>query len=260
MPVYRIRLRASSAPLRALYLLEKFGTVLGYETESDGDLTAEMIEADLASEALAELPDGRGRPAGERFGRTWQEIAERDAEIARLYQEDPRANSSEKLAQRYGISRERVCQVLRRNNIIEHVGERRRAAKEALQEETAAIRAQVKADFDAKVERALEKIKGGMSVRSAAHEVGFEKHSPTTLLLGRLCKQRGIKIVTGRWRDFSERKERIRKMVVDEGKTIAEACRILRAEGDARLHVQWIYNNMPDLPVRGKPVQEEDQR
>ena len=238
MPIFNIRFRVSN-PFRALRQLSKFGTILGYEMEPGS-------EPDAGDAEPAEIgdPRGRGRPPG-----TSPENADRDAEIVALYQSDPKVNNSQNLANRYGISRERVCQVLRRKNIIEHVRERRNAAREAMQDETAAIRDATKAEVNARIERAIDAVKSGMSIRKALIAEGFGNHTHIATVVSRMAQQRGIKIENGRHRDFSKRRKRVMELF-NEGLSIPKIVEKMRNEDDPKINEAWVYRCMPDVRVR----------
>ncbi len=137
------------------------------------------------------------------------------------------------LGKQYGISRERVAQILRKNNLIELRAERNKLAREMIAEDRAVEKAAVLANF----RRAEALVSEGKSINEAAFEVGLV---PTVfqhwLKLNTKTKSRH-----GRWQDWQPRIDRflaLRKA----GHTIAKTIKIMNAEGE-KIHVNWIYRH-----------------
>ena len=174
-------------------------------------------------------------------------IVQRDQSIADDYHA---GLTSQNIGDKLGITRERVCQVLRRNNIIEHVKERKRIAREALAQESAEIKERVRAERQERLTQALALIREGQSIRAAHAQVGLPIVDLNTLK--NLCRLENITLQHGRHRDFSRRDMRVRELH-SEGKNRDEIVRLIRAEGDTTLHKMWIANNCSDLkfPRRG---------
>lgn len=163
----------------------------------------------------------------------------RNQEICRRYEA---GETCGQLATVYGVTRERICQILRRNNLIEKKIQRRRLVQESLAEDKAAALAEIAAKKTA----AVDLVRKGASWGDAARQTGL-----TSSIVGYECNKAGVKSRHGRWRDFSEREAKVRALRA-EGKTFSEIIRTLRTAGDpARL--QWIYNNCPDLIQHQKP-------
>jgi hypothetical protein len=168
-------------------------------------------------------PGPLGRPAK----------TDRNNEICRRYQGGV---SSVALAAEYGVSRERICQILRRANLIEKKAQRARLVRETEAEAAAEARVQV----ERQIARACELVRNGSTHLDAALATGVSR-----VVVAYNCKKRGIKSKNGRHQDFSEREARVRAMRA-EGKTFAEIIQTLRLEGDL-IQPNWIHNNLPDL-------------
>lgn len=165
----------------------------------------------------------------------------RNEEIVKKYKA---GSSTVKLAQEYGVSRERICQLLRGDNIIATVNQRRQLAREGLKEQAQEIRNRAKEERAARLQRAVELVKEGRSRRQAGASAGL---SPTEQnLLITACRLQGLKSTHGRWRDLSEREARVRSLHA-EGKGLAETVAILREEGDKTANTHWIQGHCADL-------------
>jgi hypothetical protein len=128
----------------------------------------------------------------------------RDQEIIDKYTANPKKYSSQKLGDEYGISRERVCQILRPVNAIGNAQERRATAKAALAESTNKLKEETIALWETKMQEALALVQKGVSHRKAVAQVGMGSHSQFTNQLGKRATLMGIRINHGRHRDFSE--------------------------------------------------------
>lgn len=170
---------------------------------------------------------------------------ERNAEMRRLYEENPKENSVGKLGERYGISRERVCQVLRKTNTISTVQERRSMAKKALAKEVKAAKVEAKRIWNAELQKALKLVREGTSLREAVKQSGIKLHSNFANELGKLVRVEGVELKHGRWRDFSERKARLTKLR-EKGYSWKEVLDTMHHEGDP-VYYGWIIDNMPEL-------------
>lgn len=168
----------------------------------------------------------------------------------KICEEYTAGSNSIALAKKYDITRERVCQILRKKNIIEHRKERRDAAKEALAEETSAIRDAAKKMFQGELSAAVEIVRGGSSYLDAMRQIGWKPNSSCQAALISACKSAGIKSLHGRWRDFGPTEARARELRA-QGKTWDAVCNTLSAEGHGSISTQWIHSHLPDL-IRGR--------
>lgn len=169
------------------------------------------------------------------FSRPMQSKAERNAEWCRLYEE---GKSSQEIADFYNVSRERVCQILRRANLIEHKMQRRRLAAELFEQDKAEVRAKRLLDEY----RLVEFVRAGDSLATAASKVGF-----TTPVATWICKKRGIKSSWGRWRDLSARKARIRELVEGGHPLTVAMAQVGEEEGGRSIAYSWVQHNCPEL-------------
>jgi hypothetical protein len=178
------------------------------------------------------------------------EILMRDSEVVRRYLA---GENSQALADAFGVSRERICQILRRDNIIEHRNERKREARDALKAETDAIKADANAETKAKSAKVVEAVRSGMSLARAGRLVGW-----TPGLVARACAKAGVAMrLHGRWKrdDYPARFARIRELRA-AGAALDAICHTLKAEGNS-CSPTWIYNHWQEiwpgtLPPRDK--------
>lgn len=172
----------------------------------------------------------------------------RNEEIIAKYTTDPKTNSSCKLAEEYGVTRERICQILRRVNAIGNAQARLEAAREAIADAKAKLKADTQTALDAKVGEVLELVRQGKSIRQACMTVNLEPYSNFVNIIGKRVKLAGIEVQHGRHRDFSERKARVRALVA-EGLSVPKIVERLRASTDPRIHKTWVYTNMPEAKL-----------
>ncbi len=158
--------------------------------------------------------------------------------------------SSGELAKKYSVSRERICQILRRSNAIAHKRERHAAAKEALAAEIAEIKKAAKDERDARIDRAIQIVRNGFSKGHAAREVGLTIHE-TNLLRAR-CRQLKIPCLFGKWRDFSGKGARVRELRGQQ-MTWKEINKICMSENLGKVTSEWVQRNLPDLIKSQRP-------
>lgn len=166
---------------------------------------------------------------------------DRDVAITVAYEQ---GENSQALAEKYGVSRERICQILRRTNVIEHRAERRAAVQQTITAEVAQLKAAAKSDFDQTIAAGVELVRGGASINEAGRAVGLQKYGAG--LLARACKQAGVKTQHGRWRDRAPKVARARALRED-GKTWSEISAICETEGFGPVNPTWVSNHLPDL-------------
>lgn len=203
----------------------------------DGKPVGELLEK-LSQYGIATLKKVEGTSASRLA------VKQRNAEIVRLYTLDPRKYSATALGKTFGITRERVCQILRRVNAIGLAQERRALAKELLEAEKATARAAIANEWEERLAVAVELVRKGMACRQASMAVGMQAHSTFTNALRKKAQLLGLGLSHSRWRDFSER---IAKMqgLLDRGHSVNSAVNVLRAEGDRTIHYAWARRHFP---------------
>lgn len=174
----------------------------------------------------------------------------RNQDIIEKYNVDPIANSSGKLAVEYGISRERVCQILRPTNLISTYRARREAAREAIEDESGIIKDAAITEFKNNIDKAIVLMRGGMSQRKASAALGYQPTSSFCNTLGSRAKELGLKKFHGRHhRDFEGRKSRVLELSA-AGLRVREIVTKMRAEDDPVIHAGRIYKHAPEARAR----------
>lgn len=177
----------------------------------------------------------------------------RDAEILAKYTADPKKHSSVKLGIEYGISRERVCQILRRSNALSYERERRELAQRDLVEENAKVKKENEEAAQAVLDRTVAIIQAeGLSIRKALRKQGLPLHSNLSNLVAKQLKKLRYKHGHSRWQDFTVRKARV-EALLKEGFNINQIVRKMRSSGeDPRINAQWVYNQIAILEHKPK--------
>lgn len=174
----------------------------------------------------------------------------RDAEILAKYTADPKKYSSVKLGIEYGISRERVCQILRRSNALSYHQERRELARRDMQEEKSKVQQENKERVQALVDKASKLIaEEGLSIRTALIRMGQKPHSHLGKLVATHLTNLGHKHKWGRHRDFSERLEKVEALLL-QGMTVHAIVEHLRRNGDPTIYYQWIVSRISVKELR----------
>lgn len=176
------------------------------------------------------------RPLRER--REHPAFSERNKDIIEKYKS---GLSAEQIGQEYGITRERVCQIIRPLLLPQLKAERARLAREALAAETAAITEEVKAERKAQIERAVQLVRDGASRNEAARQTG--------LLISQIqiaCKAAGLPHLYGKWGRVPELEQR------------AKDIRRQRAEGKTwdeigQSNYAWAVRHLPDIIGQHQP-------
>lgn len=179
-------------------------------------------------------------------------LSERNMAITLAYEN---GDNSTALAEKHGVSRERICQILRRTNTIEHRAERRRAEREAFAEEAARITAAHKEELQKKLEQAVDLVRQGKSLANAAFIVGLSKNH--TKLLGKECKRLGVETKWGRFIDRAPKIARCRDLRA-QGLKWTEISKICDAEGLGQVNPVWVSYAMPDLVQRRGEKREKE--
>lgn len=171
---------------------------------------------------------GRGRPRQD----------ERNAEIIRKYQSGV---SVVTLGDEYGITRERVCQILRADNLTNLKREQLRVAREVAENNRAKITAEVQSMRAAKVAEAVDLVRNGASRSQAVTATRLPSH-----VVLKACIDAGLARVHGRWGREAEFQTR-RKLILAlraENKTWAE---IKKIHGFGLY--AWALRNVPEIRV-----------
>lgn len=179
----------------------------------------------------------------------------KDAEIvvAPLYRSDAKVVRNADICARFdagetataigeslGLSRERVCQVLRKENKIAMRDERAKLAREVLAADKETLRAAADELAARNLAAAKAMVAGGVSLTAATARYNIPSNT-----LGVACRAAGIEVTTGKWRDFSARKQRVRELHA-AGFTQAKVIATMKAEGE-RVSSSWLSRHMRDL-------------
>lgn len=157
---------------------------------------------------------------------------ERNRLWVQLYKNGRSATS---IAAEYGVSRERVCQILRPYDVIED----KRLERIAVQLARVEARLAKKQACREKVEKVVGLVKSGLSWADAGALVGLTRRS-----MHHQVRNLGVKSQHGRWRDFTERKRIIKEMRAEQ-KTWDEIGKALGLTPSAINN--WAFRNMPEL-------------
>jgi transposase len=183
----------------------------------------------------------------------WQDLSAsktaRDRELIARYEAGENTPSLKKA---FNLSRERVCQILRRANTIELRRGRRQAAKDAQQEVVAKIKAETTTAYQAKIDNAVALARSGVSWRQARMQAfgDWSNHTNDDAAVSSACKAAGLRHTHGRHRDLSHRRAKLVELH-DKGFTMSEAIRFMRASGD-KIHGMWINTHCPDIWAMAK--------
>jgi hypothetical protein len=146
------------------------------------------------------------------------------------------------LGDKYGITRERVRQILEPVGSTALVKEQRRIRREEAQAAAAELKAAVRAERAAKVNEAIEIVRQGFSINEARRRVpGLPVHG-----LQLECRKAGVESQHGRWRDFTPKINRVRELRANgiAWKNISEQ---LGIEGFGKFGPDFVTRHMPDL-------------
>lgn len=176
----------------------------------------------------------RGRPPGRITA-----LDERNVAITLAYEHEE-MNATE-LGEKYGLTRERVCQILRRSNTISRVDERKRLAREELQAEADAIKGVARAERARVIAEGVALVRDGESISEATRKMSLPPH-----VLQDACKKAGIESRHGRWRDMQPKIERVRELRA-QGLTWAAINYQSIANGFGEVYGAWVARHAPDL-------------
>lgn len=180
---------------------------------------------------------------------------QRNAEIVEKYKAG--ANSRQ-LGEEYGISHERVCQIVRPHNLTNLKAEQKRVARETVEAERAQIASELQESRAEAIARAVEIVRAGGSRNDAIRQTGLPVH-----LVQKACKDAGLPHLHGRWgrgADIEKRRQRASELRA-AGKTWAEIEAITAAEGE-KITMNFVVRHFPELMTRiprvprsnGRPV------
>lgn len=172
-------------------------------------------------------------------------IIARDLEITRAYEAGEA--KSQALADKYGVSRERICQILRRSNVIATAAERRRIAQEEIAAEKQSIRDKVRIERQKLIDRGLEIVRNGGSINAAIVNTGLPIY-----LMHQACKDAGIESKHGRWRDRQPKIDFVRALRAEEKSWDFISAESVKA-GYGRVYYSWISMHCPDLIAPREP-------
>lgn len=136
------------------------------------------------------------------------------------------------LAERYGLSRERVRQILKPFGLIAE--NKKRKAQQRLDREIS--HAARKEAFERRRLDAIEMVQNGVSIAKAARATRL---SPTTVQND--VRERNVKSIHSRWRDEAAIRRRVLELI-GERKSVRKIKQILEAE-KMRVSPHWIYKN-----------------
>lgn len=140
--------------------------------------------------------------------------------------------SSPALAVRYGITRERVRQILKPHGLI---AERKKQKAQKRMDRDAAKRAYWY-EFERRRQDGVEMVENGVSIAKACRATRISYTSLKAAL-----EDRGVKSIHGRWRDETVLRRRVVELIA-EGKKARQIKKILDGE-KLRVSVHWIYDN-----------------
>lgn len=157
------------------------------------------------------------------------------------------------LGNEYGVTRERICQILRPHNLTNLKAEQKRIAREETEAEREAIIAGLKAARENAIEQAVEIVRAGGSRNDAIRVTGLPVY-----LVQQACKDAGLPHYHGRWhREADNERRRIRaRELRAAGKTWAEIKAITAAEGD-QIDMNWVARHCADLMGTRQPRKQQ---
>jgi hypothetical protein len=174
-----------------------------------------------------------------------QEIAERN--IAMVAEYESGRENLQSLGDKYGVSRERVRQILAPVGSTALVKEQRRIRREEAQAAAAELKAAVRAERAAKVAEAVELVRQGFSISEAQRRVpGLPVNG-----LQLECKKAGVETRHGKWRDFTVKINRARELRAT-GMSWNAVDMQCNAEGLGRVQPNFVGRYLPDLVEHSK--------
>lgn len=147
--------------------------------------------------------------------------------------------SVQQIVDQFGVTRERVCQILRIENLIALKWQRNRLAAELDAEE----REKIRDARAAQEENILALVRDGGSHSEVAVKLGIK-----TSRVAHVCYRHKVANGRhGRWRDFTARINRLRELI--EGGHSINAALAIRSqeEGQKQIGYQWLQRNIPEL-------------
>lgn len=155
--------------------------------------------------------------------------------------------NSPALGLKYGISRERVRQVLEPFGVIAQ----RKLDRAAARKQASLHTAQQKIEFEAKKHKGVNLVRGGMSISKAAKIIGV---APATVSSAALAA--GIVSQHGRWRDLVGA-HNLAKMLVEQGLNGKQITTAMRHAGHL-ISGAWISRHYADAIRARKAANDND--
>lgn len=217
-----------------------------------GMSTAALAEKyKLSKLTIRQLTAGVPRPP-QHFGPRTQETAERNIAMVAAYERGEENMCT--LADKYGVSQQRVEQILRPTGTTALVKEQRRLQREAAQSHAAEIKAAIRNERAGILVEGVELVRQGFSINEARRQL--EKKYPGVLPSGAFCiqfacKQAGVEIKHGRWRDRQPRIDRARELRA-AGMSWRAIDKQVMNEGLGRILPDFVSCYMPDLIEHSK--------
>jgi Mor family transcriptional regulator len=171
------------------------------------------------------------------------EIVERNLAMVAAYESGE--ENLQSLGDKYGVSRERVRQILAPVGSTALVKEQRRIRREEAQAAAAELKAAVRAERAAKIAEAVEIVRQGFSINEARRRVPGLPINGLQLE----CKKVGVESSHGRWRDFGPKIARARELRAT-GLSWGAISNQLGAEGFGKFGPNFVTHHMPDLVER----------
>jgi Mor family transcriptional regulator len=176
-----------------------------------------------------------------------QEIAERNVAMAAAYERGE--ENMQTLAEKYGVSRQRVEQILRPTGLPSRIKEERLIQRQVAQSHAEEIKTAIHSERERVLSEGVELVRQGSSIWFARRRL--EEKFPGVLPVGSscvslACKQAGVVTKHGRWRDRQPKIARARELRA-AGMSWNKIDERVRAEGLGRITGTFVAQYCPDL-------------
>jgi hypothetical protein len=172
-----------------------------------------------------------------------QDIIERNLAMVAAYEKGE--ENLQSLGDKYGITRERVRQILEPVGSTALIKEQRRIRREEVRATAAELRAAVRAERAQKIAQAVEIVRQGFSINEARRRVpGLPVNG-----LQLECRKAGVESGHGRWRDLTPKINRARELRAT-GMSWTKISKQLAIEGFGNFAPGFVTRHMPDLVLR----------